>query len=61
MLKSGHVSYGDILVQVATSPDMQYVHIACYVSLAALAFVSVSRNWKGLIAVALAPVGARSA
>jgi hypothetical protein len=58
MLKSGQDSYGKILVQVATSPDMLYVHVACYVSLAALAFVSVSRNWKALIAAALAPVGA---
>lgn len=61
MLTNGQDTFGKILVQVASSPDMRLVHVACYVSLAALAFVSVSKTRKGLTAVALAPFGAMAA
>jgi hypothetical protein len=61
LLKCGQDSFGKILVRVASSPDMLYVHAACYVTLAALAAVSVKKTWRGLTAIALAPAGALAA
>ena len=61
MLQRGQVSFGDILSQVAGSPEMRVVHVGCYIALAALAFVSVSRTAKGFAAIAFAPLGAMAA
>jgi hypothetical protein len=59
--EKSHLSYAQILVQVIGAPDMQFVLAGAYVALAAVAFASVTWNWKGVIAVALVPAGGLAA
>jgi len=58
LLVNNQTSFGQILYQVAAYPDMRYVLLACYVALAATAFVSVTKKGTGLITAAFAPAGA---
>ncbi len=61
LLNHGHTSFGDILVQFVTTPGMRFVHVGCYLTLSALSFASVSRTWRGYVAIVLAPLGAMAA
>jgi len=61
LLSSGADSYGKILGHVAAAPYAPYALGAVYAALVALALISVSRDWKGILTAVLAPLGALAA